>query len=57
MQNTLNIPIEQNDLTDFCAGGMLLYASSEKWKILSNVSHVGYLEKYFGFNDLHTSHW
>lgn len=34
MQNILNIPIEQNDLTDFSSRVMLLYASFEKLKIL-----------------------
>lgn len=34
MQHILNIPIEQNDLTDFSSRVMLLYASFEKLKIL-----------------------
>lgn len=34
MQNILNIPIEQNDLTDFSSRVMLVYASFENLKIL-----------------------
>lgn len=37
MQNILNIPVEQNDLSDFSSRTMLqniLYASSENLKIL-----------------------
>ena len=34
MQNILNIPFEQNDLTDFFSRVMLLYASFKKLKIL-----------------------
>ena len=34
MQNILNIPFEQNDLTDSFSKVMLLYASFKKLKIL-----------------------
>ena len=34
VQSILNIPIEQNDLTDFSSRVMLVYASFENLKIL-----------------------